>query len=369
MAKAKYTRLKNGYFEAKVWDGTYKDGKKKYVSLRSKKSSKDLEQKVIAYNLEVENRTKVKNTDTLFIDYARMWKKVYKNQRENNTLSMYENIIEKHFTALPTTRLCDINRIHLQTLLNNASDKIRTQEQIYMTFKQVIESAVSDQLYPANVADNLFRNIERPRYKPSEKRPLTSEERQALFKADFSLMDKTFVYILFGCGLRRGEALALTIFDVNLKNHELTINKSHEFIKDKPKQKSPKSKNGNRTVPIPDAVFPTIQSYVQYRKSLGKTHLFVMRNGEPCTKSSYDKMWKRIVKQMQAVSDQPIEGLTAHVFRHNYCTNLCYQIPIISIKKIAALLGDTDKMVLEVYNHIITEKEDASTAVNNAINV
>ena len=74
-----------------------------------------------------------------------------------------------------------------------------------MTFKQVIESAVSDQYYPANVADNLFRNIERPRYKPSEKRPLTVEERQALFKADFSLMDKTFVYILFGsdCGAEK----------------------------------------------------------------------------------------------------------------------------------------------------------------------
>ena len=198
---------------------------------------------------------------------------------------------------------------------------------------------------------------------------MTAEERQALFKADFELMDKTFVYILFGCGLRRGEALALTIFDVNLKSHELTVNKSHEFIKDKPKQKSPKSKNGNRTVPIPDAVFPTIQSYVQYRKSLGKTHLFVMRNGEPCTKSSYDKMWKRIVKRMQEVSDQPIKGLTAHVFRHNYCTNLCYQIPTVSIKKIASLLGDTDKMVMDVYNHIILEKEDANTAVNNAINM
>lgn len=71
---------------------------------------------------------------------------------------------------------------------------------------------------------------------------------------------------------------------------------------------------------------------------------------------------------MQEVSDEPITGLTAHVFRHNYCTNLCYQIPTISIKRIAQLLGDTEKMVLEVYNHIILEKEDAATAVNNAIN-
>ena len=71
---------------------------------------------------------------------------------------------------------------------------------------------------------------------------------------------------------------------------------------------------------------------------------------------------------MQVVSSIQISGLTAHVFRHNYYANLCYQIPTVSIKRIAQLLGDTEKMVLDVYNHIILEKEDASKAVNNAMN-
>ena len=79
-------------------------------------------------------------------------------------------------------------------------------------------------------------------------------------------------------------------------------------------------------------------------------------------------MWARILKSLQSVSDEPITGLTAHVFRHNYCTELCYQIPTISIKRIAQLLGDSERMVLEVYNHIILEKEDADKAVNNALN-
>ena len=85
------------------------------------------------------------------------------------------------------------------------------------------------------------------------------------------------------------------------------------------------------------------------------------------TKSSYDKAWKRILKRMREVSESEITGLTAHVFRHNYCTMLCYQIPAISIKHIAALLGDSERMVLEVYNHIIMEKEDASKAINEAL--
>ena len=110
-------------------------------------------------------------------------------------------------------------------------------------------------------------------------------------------------------------------------------------------------------------IFPVIENYV---KSLRRTQLFVMRNGEPMTKSSYDKMWARIIKNMQAASDEQITGLTAHVFRHNYCTNLCYQIPKVSIKKIAELLGDTERMVIEVYNHIVLDKEDAAGAVEDA---
>ena len=62
-----------------------------------------------------------------------------------------------------------------------------------------------------------------------------------------------------------------------------------------------------------------------------------------------------------------VTDLTAHIFRHNYCTNLCYRVPEISIKKIAQLMGDTEKMVLNVYNHIIEEKEDPASVINDIL--
>ena len=83
-------------------------------------------------------------------------------------------------------------------------------------------------------------------------------------------------------------------------------------------------------------------------------------------------MWVSILHKMNLAvggteSLQIINGLTAHIFRHNYCSELCYQIPAISTKKIAQLLGDTEKMVIEVYSHILEEKEDAQTVVETAI--
>ena len=38
-----------------------------------------------------------------------------------------------------------------------------------------------------------------------------------------------------------------------------------------------------------------------------------------------------------------------------------------AFKHIAALMGDTEKMVIEVYNHIILEKEDTVSAIEKAL--
>lgn len=72
---------------------------------------------------------------------------------------------------------------------------------------------------------------------------------------------------------------------------------------------------------------------------------------------------------MNRVAKKPVCGLTAHIFRHNYCTSLCYQIPRISIKNIASLLGDDEAMVLRIYNHIMLEKEDTAGAVEAALSM
>ena len=79
------------------------------------------------------------------------------------------------------------------------------------------------------------------------------------------------------------------------------------------------------------------------------------------TKDAYRRMWEYIQTKMGSPE------LTAHLFRHNFCANLCYQVPRISLKKVAELLGDTDKMVIEVYNHVIAEKDDAMGAMEDAL--
>lgn len=253
MAKAKYKAGPDGYFRTKIWDGTYNEnGSKHRACLSSKKSSADLERQVNKLKNSIEQGTQVSPTDITMLDYARKWKKTYKAVRATGTNKMYENIIEKHFIALDGIKLSDIRRIHYQLLINNNLDKPRTCQQISLTFRQLINAAIADHYLPASAFRDICENIELPKYKADERRPLTDQEVKAIKTADFTPMEKTFVLIIYGCGLRRGEVLALKKdLDIDLKHFTLTVRQSVEFDGNDPALKEPKSSNGLRTVPMP----------------------------------------------------------------------------------------------------------------------
>ena len=115
MAKAKYTKDTDGYFSTNVWDGTYKDnGKKRYKHLRSPKSSRDLEKKVKEFEQLRDQRKAVMKTDMSFMAYCTQWRNLYKSNKANNTIKMYDNVINVHFKPLKDIKLQDIQRSHFR---------------------------------------------------------------------------------------------------------------------------------------------------------------------------------------------------------------------------------------------------------------
>lgn len=372
MAKQKYKQGTDGCWRTKAWDGTYDEyGRKNRIHLKSNKSSADLEKQVNALKRRIESGEQIQKTSLTFLEYADEWLSVYKAVREHNTKAMYQNIIDKHFAALEGVKLENLRKIHLQMIINSASEKPRTCQQILLTFKQIVQAAVDDQYLPESAIRTLCTGIDKPRYVPGEKRVLTAAEIKAIKKADFTPMERAFVYIIYGCGLRRGEVLALKPLDIDFKAAELTVRQSVEFVDNNPGLKAPKSKNGTRTVPMPPFLVEHLRIYLPTLKS---SYLMHTRDGSLMTKSSYRRMWASIVKKMNLAAGgndslQVIFGLTAHIFRHNYCSNLCYQIPAISTKKIAQLLGDSEKMVVDVYSHIMEEKESTQEVVKTAISL
>lgn len=89
------------------------------------------------------------------------------------------------------------------------------------------------------------------------------------------------------------------------------------------------------------------------------------------THSGYNRFWECIISKMNAAAGgsehvKAIYHLTAHVFRHNYCTMLYYSG--ISLKKAAQLMGHADmKMIMEVYAHLDEQKEMTRKKINDTI--
>ena len=79
------------------------------------------------------------------------------------------------------------------------------------------------------------------------------------------MMDKPISFyafeMLYWCGIRLGELLALTTADFDFKNRKLRINKSYQRLKGQDVITEPKTKKSNRTIEMPDFLCEEMQEY------------------------------------------------------------------------------------------------------------
>lgn len=363
MAKAKYSKSKSGYFRTKVWDGTYNaDGSKHRIDVTSKKSSADLERKVN----EIKNRVSqndfiASSTETVY-DYALYWLDTYKSVKSRNTYLSYKRTIEYHLQDFYSLKMQSLTRGHIQQLINSRFDKPRTCKLIALVIKQVVKSAIKDGILAPASYEVICTDISLPKYTAKKKEVIKSEVLDRILDIDFTDREKCFLYIIYGCGLRREEALALTKDDIDFNSSEISVSKALCFDGNNAYIKEPKSQRGYRRVPMPAFLKEFLQAYTQ----VSGYNLITKKDGNIITESSYMRMWKSIQNKIDnSLGIGTSKGITAHSFRHNYCTRLCYQIPLISTKMIAKLLGDNERMVIDVYSHILEEKEDCQSAIAN----
>lgn len=82
-----------------------------------------------------------------------------------------------------------------------------------------------------------------------------------------AVMDKPLSYyafeMLYWCGLREGELLALTPKDFNFKAKTVTINKSYQRINKRDVITSPKTPKSNRTITMPQKLCDEMQDYLK----------------------------------------------------------------------------------------------------------
>lgn len=344
-------------YEKKISLGYDRDGRliRKSVYANSKP---ELEKKIFAAKQAYlqENAARPSN-DFAFETFARRWLATEKAHVAINTRAMYENVIEKHLVPdLGSLYFSEITQTDLQGILDDNFEKAETCVKILLTLRQIYSAARDAEIFIPHGVN--IKKLIAPKKVKNEKRALTEKEKAALFSADLDERQRVFVLLLYYCGLRREECLALDFSALDFKKKVVNVRRALIFDGNAPKIERTKNSYSIREVFIPAVFVPVLKAYAANKTGL----LFCMSNGDPLTKSSFRRFWEKI--QAALIVETPdAETLTPHIFRHNYATMLYYSN--ISPKKAAELLGHADTtMIMNIYAHLDEIKERAAEKIN-----
>ncbi len=180
--------------------------------------------------------------------------------------------------------------------------------------------------------------IPRPkRYVPLPKLLDKMEVRDMLYSTKHP-KHRCMLMLLYGCGLRLSEVLALIPTDIDSKRMVLHIRHS-------------KGKK-DREVPLPAQLLDALRDY--YRQFKPMTWLFEGNTpGEPYSARSLQSVVKQAA--VRAKIERPV---TAHMLRHSYATHLMESG--IDLRYIQSTLGHSSIKTTEIYTHVSKYKEPRS---------
>ena len=314
-------------------------------------------------------------------DVFDLWVQLKKGLKENtfqNYIYMYEQFVRDDLGLYKIVNLkrSDIRRFY-NRLIDGRCLKVATVDNIHTVLHQVIDIAVEDGYLRNNISDNALKELKQSRNLFAEKRKALTVQEQQIF-LDFLKSSNIYNHwypvfaLMLGTGLRVGEATGLRWNDVDFENNTLSVN--HTLVYFKHSQggcyfavNTPKTRAGERTIPLIDSVKEALELEREYQKTVGikcnakvdgfTDFIFVNRFGNTQHQGTLNKALQRIIRDCnqdildKAKENEPVVLLpkfSCHTLRHTFTTRLCESG--MNIKVIQAVLGHADiSTTLDVY--------------------
>ena len=207
-----------------------------------------------------------------FKDFYLLYQRDKGCRLKESTWETKRNMIEKHLMPyFGDMRLCDIQAIDVIRWQNDLMTKTATNGKTFsQTFLRSINSQLSAMLNHAvrfyHLPENPVRQAGTIGAKEGEEMQVWSKEEYLRFAE--AVMDKPLSYycfeVLYWCGIREGELLALTREDFDLERQELSINKTYHRTGGKNIVTPPKTKQSVRKVAMPDFLCEELQDFFAF---------------------------------------------------------------------------------------------------------
>jgi integrase len=178
--------------------------------------------------------------------------------------------------------------------------------------------------------------------------------------------------LLLYCGLWRGELVALTWDDVDIKNKKIKINKVVIFHNNHPVLSSPDPPSRNREIPIPTIIIEIVEK----AKNEAKYKLVCPSfKGKMMSRSEMDNAWKSYLQYLNIIANGcdesrslskavMIDNPSPRAFRKTYAS-LLFNAGV-DVKSASAFLGHSSvNSTLDLSVRLVPEKEIDSTDLIN----
>ncbi len=269
---------------------------------------------------ERENTNKLETKlDMTFASFVEIYTQDVKSRVKENTWRTKEHIIEsKILPYFKKRKICDILP---KDILAWQNQMLNEKDQNGKPFSSSYLKPIHNQLSAIfNHACKFYGLTINPAAKVGNMGKATSKE-MAIWTQDeyrkFSeqAMEKPkFFYafeVLYWCGIREGELLALTPADFDFTRKTLTINKSYQRFDGRDVITDPKTPKSNRTIKMPDFLVEEMQDYLKM--------LYAVQPTDRIFTFSKNGLHREMTRASQAAG---VKRIRIHDLRHSHISLL-----------------------------------------------
>ncbi|HEU4790554.1 MAG TPA: site-specific integrase [Flavobacterium sp.] len=247
----------------------------------------------------------------------------------DSTITTYTEALKTFLTFYNDKTVAEINnddviRYNNEYILNNnlsASYQNQIVNAIKLFFSTIRETKIE------------IEKIHRPKREKLLPNVLSKEEVKLILNAHSNLKHKTMLSLIYSCGLRCGELLALQPVHIDSKRN-LVLLKSAKGKKD-------------RITPLSPKILEMLRDY--YKVFKPTTYLFERQiSGSPYDSRSLQLVLKQALKKVGI--QKPV---TLHWLRHSFATHLLESGT--DLRYIQELLGHNSSRTTEIYTHVSTK--------------
>ena len=282
-------------------------------------------------------------------DYAMKWLPLYKRDVSEKTYNDYAKQLEALFPFIGNKHLSQVTVDDAAAVWSHyAGYSSSTIKRARMLYISLWDTAIENELAHKNPFKSKFSAP--PRGSVGSHRALEEEEIDLILRVPHRF--QLAALIMLYAGLRRGEVLALSMDDIDLRANVIHVTKAIRFDSNQPILSDPKTEAGRRDVPILSALRPFLLDHVGL--------IAPSASGSIMSESAFDRAWQSYLSALSSAAGHPVR-IRCHDFRHTYCTML--RDAGIELKQAMIWLGHADeKMILRIYDHVRDNRTRAAVA-------